>query len=729
MSRTRVLAPRFRWGTAAALVAVAVGAPAFPAAGPDPSPAFGAVRQASQDVAPFPASGRVLGAGPAGFLTQQSGQGAQYRWTRYADGDVTELPGYPYFGAAGADTVVKPGENGTYTLYDMGTGAEPVVVTTPGALLAVIDSTLVMWDAQTREMVLVSRAGAEVVRRVVTGLPPDDGTPSVLHASSMTLAVQTSTSAGGGPASLSLVDVATASVIESTVAANSVLGFEGASGSPTHLAWYEHTHEGDGGAFHLLDRSTGRTVTMDHVPWREPVTALSPGWLAIAGAASAGHPGLPLILRSLADGHEVRLLDRADEVTPGPGGTFLVRGGTLAQGEGLYRVSVGEDGTPAATLVASSGLRTELVATHEEVPAVVDFDRDGGRATMLWGFNRPEVSATLTLTHTATGKRRILSSHESSMAHPGRQFTWFGRDPSSRMAEYSGVYTWKMTARPENGVGPAVERAGTLTVVRPAEPRDHDANGDPDVLVRDSAGKLSAYDVEQLRAKMPTAELTPTLLGTGWNTYTLMAAPGDLGGSAAPDVVGRDRDGVLWLHQGDRQKPLGRTEVGGGWQVYNTILGGSDLDGDGRGDLLATDTSGVLWLYASTGNAARPFSPRKRIGGGWQTYDLVTATGNIAGAPGGDLVARDGSGTLWLYLGRGDGTFTARRAIGGGWQQFSHLVPLGNGAGTGTGLAELYAVGPSGSRIYRGTGDVLRPFGTPVALPLRSGSTTFKTFF
>ncbi|MEU6983873.1 hypothetical protein ABZ946_10620 [Streptomyces sp. NPDC046324] len=55
----------------------------------------------------------------------------------------------------------------------------------------------------------------------------------------------------------------------------------------------------------------------------------------------------------------------------------------------------------------------------------------------------------------------------------------------------------------------------------------------------------------------------------------------------------------------------------------------------------------------------------------------------------------------------------------------SHLVPLGNRDGS----AELYAVGPSGSRIYRGTGDVRRPLQTPVALPLRSDSTTFRTFF
>ncbi|MFH8259521.1 hypothetical protein [Streptomyces roseolus] len=205
-----------------------------------------------------------------------------------------------------------------------------------------------------------------------------------------------------------------------------------------------------------------------------------------------------------------------------------------------------------------------------------------------------------------------------------------------------------------------------------------------------------------------------------------MASPGNLAGGAADDIVGRDRDGVLWLHQSEKQKLLPRTRVGGGWQVYNKITGGSDLDADGRGDLLATDTSGVLWFYASTGHTTRPFKPRVKTGGGWQAYDLLTAPGNIAGATGGDLLARDASGVLWLYLGKGDGTFTARRKIGGGWQKYSHIIPAGINH---KGVADLYAVGASGSAHYSGLDSTTRPFEDADVLPLRTDSTTYKTFF
>lgn len=149
---------------------------------------------------------------------------------------------------------------------------------------------------------------------------------------------------------------------------------------------------------------------------------------------------------------------------------------------------------------------------------------------------------------------------------------------------------------------------------------------------------------------------------------------------------------MLWLHQSDHQKLLPRTKVGGGWNIYTQITGGSDLNGDGRGDLLATDKDGVLWFYASTGNAAAPFTARQKIGGGWGVYNLLTAPGNIAGASGGDLLARDKDGVLWLYLGKGDGTFTARRQVGGGWQKYTHIIPAGK---NGKGVADLYAIGPA----------------------------------
>ncbi|MET9422032.1 hypothetical protein ABZY06_15040 [Streptomyces sp. NPDC006540] len=61
----------------------------------------------------------------------------------------------------------------------------------------------------------------------------------------------------------------------------------------------------------------------------------------------------------------------------------------------------------------------------------------------------------------------------------------------------------------------------------------------------------------------------------------------------------------------------------------------------------------------------------------------------------------------------------------GGRQKYSYLVPAGVNY---RGLADIYAIGASGSAQYRAIGDTTRPFDRAYALPLRSDSTTYKTF-
>ncbi|MFF9341498.1 MULTISPECIES: hypothetical protein [unclassified Streptomyces] len=696
MSRART--PRLRL-TAAVAVAVAATASGVLAAPATAAPAamaaapVTALPAAAQDVAPFPKEGKLVSAGKTGFLYKTGVAEAPFAWRGY-DGTVTPLTGGGYVGAAGSDTIAQDGPDDTVVLRDMGSGAEPVVMKGAGTLLGVSGSTLVMRDAN--GAYLLDKAGDQDVRRDVAGLPADATdfrTP--IGAETFTVSNLTST--------LYLVDVAAAKVIATAAADNSILGFGAVAGSKTHLAWYDWTPADDGGNFHILDVATDEArIVPEGNSVSEPV--LSKEWMAfLTGSAPAGK-GRPLGLHPLAGGQTQYVLDRADEVRLGADGSFLVKG-ALAREEGVYRVTVGADGKPAAELVASSGRLPDLALVSQEVPETFTLDEPYGYQEFDWTFNRP-VAGTLKLVHTATG----------------REYTRYGSDPTpplsillsntdvNNMGLYGGAYTWKLTATELYDVGPSVELSGAFTVNRPAAARDHDENGVADVLVRDAEGTLKAYDTNQLQRIYEewNRPLEPTVLGTGWNTYTLMASPSER------TVVGRDRDGVLWIHKGQGQKLLPRTKVGGGWQIYNKITGGSDLNGDGRGDLLARDTAGVLWFYASTGDTATPFKPRVQIGGGWQQYNLLTAPGNIAGATGGDLLARDTNGVLWLYLGKGDGTFTARRQIGGGWQQFTDLAPFGDK--NKDGLVDLYAIGAAEGRHYATSGLVDAPFKPGVTL-------------
>ncbi|MFE1272371.1 hypothetical protein [Streptomyces sp. NPDC058758] len=715
MSRARTPRPRPAAAVALVLAATAVGTLAGPAGAAPAAPVTSAVRTAAaaESTFPFPSNEFVLGAGPTGILTSPwTGVNGPRKsvWRRYADGATTEFVGSAtsrFRGSQGTDLMVRS-EGTRHFLYDLAKGGDPVVIDSPHKLSTVNGSTLVMLDAAGKVRLVSRTPGGATVDRGVTGLTGKaleafDGLPG-------TVAVETWAE---DAKRISLVDVATAAVTES-YAIDVGAGF--VQVTPERLAWHPSST-----TTRVVDRRTGRSQTFPYPAG----LALGGDWLAITETRTVGgvtYPNRPVVLKSLFDGRQFALLDEVEQVVHDSGGTLL-RGGTFEEGRGLFRLALDANGAPAATMIGDGDDPLELVLRKLNIQDVYRFD--GTDPLITWEFNHLGVTLDLELTHTASG--RTVTLHDNMNDY----IRWNG-ELDRRFRAFNGAYTWKLTARPNNGLGPDVVRTGTTTVQRGTVPRDFNDNAGPDALVRDSAGNLTAYEFDQVRAMSAeqdcwddgcppwVPDVQPTVLGTGWNTYTLMASPSDR------TVVGRDRDGVLWLHRNEKQKLLPRTKVGGGWQVYNKLVGGSDLNNDGRGDLLATDTSGVLWFYASTGDATRPFKPRVRVGGGWQVYNLLVAPGNLAGASGGDLLARDKDGVLWMYLGKGDGTFTARRQVGGGWQKYTHLVPAGTNEG---GTADLYAVGTSGSALYPGLDSTTRPFGAPRATLLRADATRFKTFF
>ncbi|MFD2009829.1 FG-GAP-like repeat-containing protein [Streptomyces narbonensis] len=165
-------------------------------------------------------------------------------------------------------------------------------------------------------------------------------------------------------------------------------------------------------------------------------------------------------------------------------------------------------------------------------------------------------------------------------------------------------------------------------------------------------------------------------LGGGWQIYNLIVGPGDLTGDGKADLVARDRTGVLYLYPGNGKGTAvaSRIRVGDGWSAYNRVLGAGDFSGDGRTDLLARDGSGTLWLYRGTGSATAPFAKRVSLGGGWNTYNKLAAPGDMSGDGKADLLAVNSAGDLYRYLGTGTGaTLTPRVKIGYGYQTYGDL--------------------------------------------------------
>ncbi|MFJ8658233.1 FG-GAP repeat domain-containing protein [Streptomyces sp. NPDC093795] len=724
--------------TAGTALAAAPSAGAAPVVAPAAVTAAGALADA-REIAELPVDTEITGAGPGGYLTateqydSENNSDYDHRWYR-PDGTSTVLVkawtgkrAWP--NAAVSDIVTITGAGGI-ELHDMSApaGTAPVVfdltkLNKPDATysyLATIGSTLLVrvTNSAGKEFHLLDRTGSTVTDRTITGLPAGINSIVGVRAATGTalLAYETGT-AHGNRSGVVAVDLATATA--GSAHTTSLFGWSRPIAvDATHLAWWQ-----DNTTLVVADRTGGDSKPITLPRAATPVVGLLKGWVAYGtatatGGGTAGDPMLPLTARPIAGGDPVKLLDRTSSLTAGPDGSLLVRGGTAEHGEGIYRIALGTDGKPTAALIASTGEDTALTFEKTSVGPVVDLDPQNNRVYLNWTLSHKGFTYEVSLIHKKTSRRYVHTVTSDSSRNFG--FLWRGNFASSEgepgESAYNGDYRWELNAKPTNGIGPDLHATGDFTVTRTPKLHDYNDNGSPDLLARDSSGNLRRLDTvyDAWKAKVTPAG-APEYIGGGWN-YPQIESVGNIGGTSAPDVLGIDSAGVLWVHPGtgDERNPLGiRSKVGPGWQVYNKLTGGSDLTGDGRADLVATDKAGDLWLYKATGSLTSPYAPRKKIGVGWGIYNQLTATGNLAGGPAGDLVARDKDGILWLYLGNGDGTFASRVKIGPGWNQYTQFAAVGDASMDGRN--DLYVYGPNNTAyVYNGTGSWRAPFSTRV---------------
>ncbi|MFE5885463.1 hypothetical protein [Streptomyces hydrogenans] len=478
------------------------------------------------------------------------------------------------------------------------------------------------------------------------------------------------------------------------------------------------TDTADGG--HTLNHLAVGSTSDHDIPLTDiagqPVLAGIIGDTALYAARRAPGAGpevlTPLFARNLATGGApYKVLENFSSVAHAADGSLLVRGAS-GEADGLF--ALGRDGTVTPVLVAGTGRVVALRVTGSTVPASVSLEKPGTSVPLSVRLSRADATVDLTLTHTATGRKltkRLVRSGDEPL------FTGAWDGVLGGISAPNGGYTWQAAATSLDGAAHDTA-SGTLAVTRVANPHDLNANGSTDLLARDAAGTLWRDDLFDWPVGGQVKPAERTRIGTGWNTYRQIEAAGNIGGAGHGDLVAVDGSGYLWHYLGKGDGTFtARTKVGGGWQGYTRLAGGSDLAADGKADLFAVDTAGSLWFYPGTGSASRPYGTRVRIGGGWQGYTQLTAVGNIVGDAGGDLVARDKDGVLWLYEGNGYG-FKGRVRVGGGWNAFRELV--GAGDVTGDGRPDLIGYGAGGTYVYRSNGTVQSPF-TRQSTPLYAG--------
>ncbi|MEU1367992.1 VCBS repeat-containing protein [Streptomyces sp. NPDC005803] len=228
--------------------------------------------------------------------------------------------------------------------------------------------------------------------------------------------------------------------------------------------------------------------------------------------------------------------------------------------------------------------------------------------------------------------------------------------------------------------------------------------------------KISGRPHGRAATRLAAAAITAALVGTGASAFAA-----EVGDAPMYGITGVDSTGASYYYAPNGEGGLqSRVPLDTGWKDIN-FLGLVDHNADSIADgRWQTSTSGDL-SYAANDN-----SPLKNVGHGWGIYNKLVSAGNLGGAEGGDLLGRDASGNLFLYLGYDDGTVTNRYSVGGGWNVYTQIA--GNGDLTGDGKSDLVARDTSGVLwLYKGTGDYKAPFAARTKVG--AGWNTYNTVF
>jgi FG-GAP-like repeat len=300
---------------------------------------------------------------------------------------------------------------------------------------------------------------------------------------------------------------------------------------------------------------------------------------------------------------------------------------------------------------AKRGLRARAVAVAAGALAVTLGATVAASADSATGT----ISKNATAKHAVAGKTTFNASPNADDPNAGWSFGINGRDSAGSLWYYEPKVGGGFAARTKNGTGFGSANA---------------------LFQNNSADTTSVNTYARFGSKLYIYGSSTGLIGSGWQVYNAFVTPGNVGGALNPDLLARDTGGTLWVYLSYNDGHFtSRTKVGAGWNIYSQIAGRGDLTGDGKADVVARDKSGVLWLYKGTGDYHAPFQPRTRIGAGWNTYNKLLGLGDSNGDRYNDLIARDGSGNLYLYAGTGKASapFAPRVKIGTSWNTYNYL--------------------------------------------------------
>ena len=111
-----------------------------------------------------------------------------------------------------------------------------------------------------------------------------------------------------------------------------------------------------------------------------------------------------------------------------------------------------------------------------------------------------------------------------------------------------------------------------------------------------------------------------------------MLAPGDFSGDGRPDLLAGTAAGALLMYRGDGDGGFltGSGEpIGSGWETFSALLAPGDFSGDGSPDVLARRPDGGLLLHRGSG-AGGFAAPGQQVGSGGSRSPHCSRAGTSA---------------------------------------------------------------------------------------------------
>lgn len=174
-----------------------------------------------------------------------------------------------------------------------------------------------------------------------------------------------------------------------------------------------------------------------------------------------------------------------------------------------------------------------------------------------------------------------------------------------------------------------------------------------------------------------------TQIGSGWQAFSWVFAPGDFNGDNCSDVIFREGDVLSMVRGNCAGNFIDQTAFvisGTGWGAATWLLGPGDWDADGCADIIARFGSTLKLYQGNCGAGGQYFKTGLGIsmGGGptnWSNYTKLASVGDFAGNTCMDLFSRDSAGTLRVHYGNCSTGFTngSGTPVGWGWNIFDYI--------------------------------------------------------